>query len=111
MLTIRSLSRAVEAKCETYRHNEQRSDVEEAKVDHVEEFRVVNAAIRDANRFRTSGTVQNHRDRVYVYEFWQRIDRRSYPNAHNDQLRMEGKFIGWSNMGFFRPNGKLNDIL
>lgn len=70
----------------TYGHDEQRSDVEEAKVDHVEYFRVVDAAVGHTDRLGGARLVVLHGHRVDVDELGQRVDGRRDPHAHNDQL-------------------------
>lgn len=68
----------------TYRHDEQWSDVEQSKVDHVKDFRTVDSTIGHTDRL--GGLSVLHRHRVHVDELGQRVDGRRDPDTDNDQL-------------------------
>lgn len=69
----------------THGYHEQRNYVEDAKVDQIEQLRVVQLAIDYANRFYAT-VAEVIVDRVHENEFRHRVQCRGNPHAHYDHL-------------------------
>lgn len=80
--------------CLPYRHHQQGNDVEQAEINEIKQFRVVQLAIRYANCL-GQAAAQVVVDGADEYKFGDRIYRRCNPNTHNDHLELRAsiKFI------------------